>query len=124
MTENDHKELGKRIRQNVLDVLKLWASKDEQLEYQKNVPIADVSAELFCQWGDDFYHPETPQFRLAFNENERKVLADFDKTFNLISDKTSKNLPNIVDFVKTNEWLILNQAAVEALKKIKATDNK
>ncbi len=47
-------ELSKRIRVNLLDVLGLWASKKMQLEYQANVSISQVTAELFFQW-DDFY---------------------------------------------------------------------
>ena len=121
MTEIDETELTKRIRQNVLNVLELWSSKEEQLEYQKNVPIAQVSAELFCQWADDTYHPESRQFKLAFDERERDILADFDKTFNYVSDKTPNNLPDIADFVKTTEWKIVNEAAIETIKKIKKT---
>jgi len=125
MTEIDDTELAKRIRQNVLNVLDLWSSKEEQLEYQKNVPIAQVSAELFCQWADDSYHPDSRQFKMAFNEKEREVLTYFDKTLNFISEKTPNNLPDIVEFVKTNEWQIVNQAAIDAVKKIKnmATNN-
>ena len=119
MTEIDEIELTKRIRQNVLNVLELWSSKEEQLEYQKNVPIAQVSTELFCQWSDDTYHPESRQFKLAFDEMEREILADFDKTFNYVSDKTPNNLPDIADFIKTTEWKIVNEAAIETIKKIK-----
>lgn len=121
MTEINDIELVNRIRQNVLNVLSLWSSKEEQLEYQENVPIAQVSAELFCQWADDSYHPESRQFKMAFNEKEREILADFDKTFNCISEKTSNNLPDIAKFVKTTEWKIVNQAAIDTIKKIKNT---
>ncbi len=41
-------------RKLVFGVIDLWASKENQFEYQKNVPIAQVSAELFCQW-EDYY---------------------------------------------------------------------
>jgi len=121
MTEIDDIELAKRIRQNVLNVLDMWSSKEGQLEYQKNVPIAQVSAELFCQWVDDSYHPDSRQFKMAFNEKEREVLTDFDKTLNFISEKTPNDLPDILEFVKTNEWQIVNQAAIDAVKKIKNT---
>ena len=121
MTEIDDKELAKRIRQNVLSILDLWSSKEEQLEYQRNVPIAQVSAELFCQWADDFYHPESTQFKMAFDEKEREILADFDKTFNHISEKTPNDLPYIDDFVKTKEWEVVNRAALETLEKINNT---
>ena len=125
MTEIDDTELAKRTRQNIMSILDLWSSKEEQLKYQKNVPIAQVSAELFCQWADDFYHPEPTHFKMAFDEKEREILADFDKTFNDISDKTPNELPYIDDFVKTKEWKVVNQAAINALEKIKnvATNN-
>ena len=118
MTEIDDIELSKRIRQNVLNILDLWSSKEVQLEYQKNVPIAQVSDELFCQWADDFYHPDSRQFKIAFNEIERDVLAEFDKTLNFICEKTPNNLPDIVQFVKTTEWKIVNQAEIDAIKRI------
>lgn len=121
MTQIDDIELAKRIRQNVLNVLDLWSSKEEQLEYQKNVPIAQVSAELFCQWVDDSYYPDSRQFKMAFNEKERETLAAFDKTFNFISEKTPNNLPEIADFVKTEEWEVVNRAAIKTLEKIKNT---
>ena len=120
MTEVDNKELARRLRQNLSDVLDLWTSKDEQMEYQENVPIAQVSVELFCQWVD-FYYPETVHFKLAFNDREREILADFDKILNHISDKTPKELPYITDFVKTNDWLVVNQAAIDTMKRLKNT---
>ena len=121
MTEIDDIVLAKRIRQNVLNILDLWSSKEGQLEYQKNAPIAQVSAELFCQWADDSYHPESKQFKMAFNEREREVLADFDKSLNYISEKIPNDLPDISDFVKTTEWQIINHTAIETVKKIKNT---
>ncbi|MCL6273178.1 hypothetical protein M3P19_04110 [Muricauda sp. 2012CJ35-5] len=121
MTEIDDIELANRIRQNVMNILDLWSSKEEQLKYQKNVPIAQVSAELFCQWADDFYHPESTQFKMAFDEKERELLSDFDKTLNDISDKTTNDLPYFDDFVKTKEWKVVNRAAIKTLEKIKNT---
>lgn len=121
MEEIDDIELAKRIRQNVLNVLELWSSKKEQLEYQKSVPIAQVSDELFCQWADDTYHPDSKQFKIAFNEKEREILAEFDKVFNSISDNTINNLPDITEFVNTTEWYVINQVAIDTMKRIKNT---
>ena len=118
MIKIDDDELVNKIRQNILDILELWASKDKQLAYQENVPIAQVSAELFCQWADDFYDPDSIQFNLAFDENEREILAEFDRSLDDISERLMNNLPYITDFVKTNEWLSLNQLAAETLDKI------
>ena len=118
MIKIDDDELLNKIRQNILDILELWASKDKQLAYQENVPIAQVSSELFCQWADDFYHPYSFQFKLAFDENERKILAEFDRSLNDICDMVMNNLPYLTDFVKTKEWLSLNQLAADILNKI------
>ena len=120
MSEISENELAKRLRQNVFDVLELWTSKDEQLTYQENVPIAQVSSELFNQW-EDFYYPDSDSFTLAFDKKERQILSDFDKILNHICDKTIGNLPYITDFVKTNDWLIVNQAAADTLRRLKNT---
>ncbi len=48
MNEDSKKELAQTIRRKVLEELHLLASREEQLEYQRNVPIAHVTAELFC----------------------------------------------------------------------------
>jgi hypothetical protein len=35
-------------RRRIIETLELLASRENQLAYQKTVPIADVSQELFC----------------------------------------------------------------------------
>lgn len=114
ITIND-KELSKRIRHNILDILHLWSSKEKQFEYQKNVPIANVSSELFCQWSDDFYQPQSSQFKIAFTTEEFLILSDFDEIINNIGNKLPTDLPDITEFVKTKEWKVVNQAAIETL---------
>ena len=120
MTDISEIELAKRLRKNLLEVLDLWISKDEQLEYQENVPIAQVSSELFNQW-DDFYNPDSDSFKLAFNKKEREILGDFDKVLSHICEKTMKYLPYIKDFVNTNDWFVVNKAAVDTKKRLKDT---
>lgn len=103
-----------RIRKNILENLELWGSKDKLFEYQKNVPIAQVSAELFCQW-DETYHPNDKYFLKAFNEKERIILANFDRIVNEIAKETPNDLPDIVDFVETQGWRTLNELATKTL---------
>ncbi len=117
MTGDNDIELQTRIRENILNCLDLWTSKNKQLEYQKRVSIADVSVELFCGW-DDFYHPDNIDFMKTFNEQERQALADFDRILTEIADTTPKELPNILEFVQTEEWKKLNLVATETLNKI------
>lgn len=76
--KNDKKkleELSKTIRKNIFELLELWSSQEEQIEYQKNIPIAQVSTELFCEW-DDFYHPETEVNKLSFSEIESEMIEN------------------------------------------------
>ncbi|ARS35690.1 hypothetical protein [Pontibacter actiniarum] len=120
MTDISENEMANTLRKNLLDVLDLWISKEEQLAYQENVPIAQVSSELFNQW-EDFYYPESDSFKLAFDERERKILSDFDKILNHINDKTLNNLPYITDFIKTNDWQVVNKAAIDTKKRLKNT---
>lgn len=109
--QNNTKKLTK-------DILKLWSSRKAQLEYQDSVPIADVSSELFCQWSDDVYSPEQDYFKEAFSQEELNLLSEFNLILNYISSNLSNNLPNIVDFIETDEWKIINIKSKELLNKI------
>ena len=110
-------------RNNVFGVIDLWASKESQLEYQRNVPIAQVSDELFCQW-EDYYFPASDDFRQIFNPTELKLLSEFDETLNAIADITPKNLPLIDEFIETEEWKTMNKKAIEIKNKLNTVGNK
>ncbi|MBN1988041.1 MAG: hypothetical protein JW783_01420 [Bacteroidales bacterium] len=110
-------------RNNVFGVIDLWASEKSQLDYQKDVPIAQVSAELFCQW-DDFYYPDSSDFKQAFSKVELEILAEFDKALNETVDKTPENPPQIDVFIKTQEWIDMNKKAIEIKNKLNKVGNK
>ena len=104
-------------RQNIFGVIDLWSSKQSQIDYQKNVPIAHVSAELYCQW-NDFYIPNSDDFQQAFKDSELKILSEFDSALNDSVDKTPETLPTIEDFIDTEEWKKMNTKAVEIKEKL------
>jgi hypothetical protein len=110
------------IRNNVFGVIDLWASKDSQIDYQKNVPIAQVSAELFCQW-EDFYLPDSKDFKQFFSKEELELLSEFDKALNDTIDKTPQNLPVIEEFIETTEWKTMNSKAIEINRKLNTVAN-
>ena len=114
MTINNLDKISNQIRKNIFEILEFLGSKESQLEYQKNVPIAQVSNELFNQWYDNYY-PKCEIHNMAFNETEREILENFNEIFNIISKKTPKDLPFIDEFVTTNEWFELNQLAKKTL---------
>jgi hypothetical protein len=45
------------IRRRIVEHIDLLAHPSKQFEYEKNVPIADVPAELVCGFCDDLYSP-------------------------------------------------------------------
>ncbi len=75
---------------NVINTVRLIADIDAQLEYEKNVPIANVPNELICQWFDDFYLSEFEWFKNKFTKKEWLVLEEF-------NDYYKKRLDNIPD---------------------------
>ncbi|MCJ8166594.1 hypothetical protein MKJ04_17245 [Pontibacter sp. E15-1] len=112
-------EMASRIRKLVLEVIELWSSKEEQLEYQKNVPFVDVSSELFGHW-ETIYNPDDKLFRMAFNESELKMLADFQDVLDRETTRvTPYHVPNIEHFVYTLEWREINNAAIKLRDKVK-----
>ena len=109
-------------RKNVFGVIDLWASKEKQIDYQGEVPIAQVSAELFCQW-EDFYWPDSDDFKPAFEKEELEILSDFDKALNETIEKTRQDLPLIETFVETKEWIKMNKKAIEIQKRLNTVGN-
>jgi len=113
--ENEFLEL---TRNNIIEVLKLWSSKDEQLEYQKNVPHVNVVGELYGQW-DDFYEPGLEAIKDAFSQRELVLLEKFDAEINVQVDKYNIQHLQLDDFIFTEEWKVLNYLSTDILNQIK-----
>lgn len=64
-------------RDALVEHVELVASAEAQLEYEADVPIADVPAELICGFVDDLYHPKSESMLGGFTEAELKSLAEF-----------------------------------------------
>jgi hypothetical protein len=86
------------------------------------VPTAQVSSELFCQW-EDFYYPDSSDFKQAFDKDELEILAEFDQALNETADKTPENPPQIEEFIKTQEWIDMNKKAIEIKNKLNTVGN-
>ena len=108
------KDLSASMRARVLETLTLLASEEKQREYQRTVPHVDVPAELFNQW-EDCYFPEDVEFQSGFVNAELSVLAHFDGVLNQICDDTPQVLPALEDFLTTQAWRTLSDAAQKAL---------
>ena len=99
-----------------MEELKLWSSDEEQLRFQREVPIAHVTAELFCVWFDDLQMEKTINekwFREVFSGDEISAVERFHRVFNQSSVPAYEVL--IADFILTPEWATISEAAREAL---------
>ena len=61
-----------------MDALRLAASAEAQRAYATRVPIADVTAEVFCVW-EDVYTPDIDPHEKAFSADERTALAAYEE---------------------------------------------
>jgi hypothetical protein len=87
------------LRPGIIGVLRLLASPEEQLNYERRVPGISVPTELLSQWFDDLYVPESESFRSCFSSQEMEALSIFNNYF----DVAEKRLPQPRDGIRT--WL-------------------
>jgi hypothetical protein len=112
---NEQSQLGIQCRRNILEALRLLASPDAQLEYQRQVPIADVSAEIFCQWANDSFWPKNDFIQSLFTAAEWAALVAFNAKFEAIRAQMPRILPGIEELTRSPLHRELADAANEAL---------
>ena len=99
-------------------MLRLLGSPEAQLAYERDVPIANVPAELFCMWFDDLYHPASDLFEASFSPGERAILAEFHERFEEVADSLPGDFPQVADLHAHSEWQTLMRDAVATLKSL------
>ncbi len=107
-------------RHEVIETLEMLSSAEKQLEYQRTVPIAQVSAELFCLWDEAFW-AEDASLRAAFDPMEWQALLRFDSVFERVSRLLPHKLPPIEEFINLPLWLRLSRAANRALATLRVS---
>ena len=100
MNINQKSELQRNSRKEVIATLQLISSKEEQIEYQSEVPVADVIAELFSDW-ESAYLREQEWFTEIFSERELQALEQFNTEIETIMSKLEEPLPPLNEFVET-----------------------
>ena len=104
----------RRIRNRIIETLELASSFEEQIEYEKKVPIANVPTEVINQWEDwvtypkeiEVYYPDP-----VFTANERQVIKEFHKVWESVSEKTPDPLPQLTELFESPYWNKLKEAA-------------
>src|SRR5262245_39760742 len=100
------------VRRHIIELVRLIASKEQQLAYERDVPIADVPSELVCMWVDDLYHPDSDLFFEAFNSRERDRLAKFHTFFDARVHQLPDSLP---EMQKNPAWIEVMREAQRVL---------
>ena len=89
------------FREAIAENISLLASPSAQLAYEKDVPIADVPAELVCMFCDDLYHPKSAGFIAEFSESELKDLAHL---YGLLVEASAIKASSVAELLKEECW--------------------
>lgn len=100
-------------RKAIIDEIKLLSLPSKQLEYEKNVPIANVPAELICGFCDDLYHPKSEQMLSQFNSEELKELAHL---YGALCEAAKIEAASVSELQKHEKW----RAVVSLAKELNA----
>jgi len=103
------------FRKIIVEQLEQLSSEREQLQYERNVPNVDITAELIWLWSSVAYHPADPKFTVSFSERELNALTDFNQTF----EKNKPFLPasrgTVGTWLDDAHWREVMQAAASTL---------
>jgi CHAT domain-containing protein len=98
-------EISKTIRTAVIEHIRLLARASLQTQYEKDVPLADVPAELVCGFCDDLFHPKSQAFQDAFTADEIRDLAVLYGLLHLATQGINESHPpKVADLQKLPEW--------------------
>lgn len=105
---------AKTVRTAILEQISLFARASAQIQYETDVPIGDVPAELISGFCDDSFHPKNQTFLDAFNEDEIKDLATLFGLLHLVSRRINEiDIYRVVDLQKLAEWRAVMNFAKE-----------
>jgi hypothetical protein len=109
--------LQQRVRNRIIEYLGTAASAEEQREYERDVPIAQVPNEMINQWEDwipdgdlDWFSPP------VFSPEESEAIRSFHKVWLSVADETPNPMPHSIELILgTPAWNRLMDAAHLAL---------
>ena len=121
------------FRQQAIDLLEMYASGEEQRNYQGDLPHVPVQVELVCMWFDDFWHvgKEPPvaafaeqwnasieRFCQCFTAAELEALKDFHQFFSTRADGLPESdLEQLLGSPAWQEVMWKARETLEAFKK-------
>jgi hypothetical protein len=107
-------------RKEIIELLQLFASEEQQLAYERDVPHVDITAELVCMWFDDQYAPQQRDYKGCFTPAELAALEEFHRLY----DERVARLPESQGTVRTwlgsPVWREVMEQARRALERVTA----
>ena len=85
------------IRTEIISEINLLAHPSMQLDYEKDVPSANVVAELFSSFCDDLYHPKNAEMLSEFSEDELKDLAHL---YGVLIEASNTDASSVSELIK------------------------
>jgi hypothetical protein len=114
--------LQQRVRNRIMDYLQLAASADQQRDYERRVPIAQLPSEMINQW-EDWVRDDDLNWYAApvFSQDESEAILTFHDVWSAVADETPNPMPHTIDLlIGTPVWnrlMIAAQAALAVFEK-------
>jgi hypothetical protein len=105
------------IRNRIIESLELASSFKAQRRYQIDVPIANVPAEVICNWEDQVDQDRLEQYGPpVFSSEEIEAMRTFQQAWEVITGRLPRQLSTLEKTQELPEWDHLRDAAAKALK--------
>lgn len=101
-------------RDRYIEVLRLIADSEAQTEYEKNVPIANVPAELICMWFDDLAAQKLDD---RLSPDDRKAIESFSAFFEARLDQLADS-EGIRSLQSSPAWVEITREARSTLTRL------
>ena len=105
-------------KKQIIELLKLLASDKQQLEYEKNVPHVDITAELLCMWFDNLFHGKPPHAEPSFTAEENAALSEFHQFYRARVDRLPKSEGTVQTWLDSAVWRDIMENARSTLERV------
>ena len=106
-----NEELGKNLRENLVEVVFLWSENSRVENYKNAVPFVNITIELIATWDANFL-PERKWFRDALKQDELETLAKIDRLIKGLDKRKLKDVPGVFT---NSDWKLIQREMREYL---------
>jgi hypothetical protein len=106
-------------RKQIVELLQLFASEEQQLAYERDVPHVDITAELVCMWFNDQYHPGRG-FDQFFSPDELAALDEFHRFYDQRVNRLPESQGTVRTWLASPVWREVMEQARRTLERVAA----